>query len=63
MKRGECGFAYPPADGTRDREIVDRFADFMRAAGPAPKPGVKPRRRTPAQRYHLRFLMWRMGQV
>lgn len=30
MRPGECGFAYPPADGTVDREIVDRFAHFLR---------------------------------
>lgn len=63
MRRGECGFAYPPPDGSRDREAVDRFADFMRAAGPAPRKGEKLEPRTPAQRYHLRFLIWRMGRV
>lgn len=63
MKPRECGFANPPADGTTDRERVDRFVDFLHAAGPAPKKGEPLRCRTPAQRYHLRFLAWRMGQV
>jgi hypothetical protein len=68
MKPSECGFATPPADGTRNREIMDRFADFLRAAGP-PAPTARSgviahgRRRTPAERYRVKFLMWRVGQV
>lgn len=66
MGRG-CGFAYPPADGTPEREIMDRFADFLRVAGPALSPddvaAGKFRLRSPAERYHLRFLAWRVGQV
>lgn len=67
-----CGFAYPPADGTPDREVMDRFADFLRAAGPPARPVRGPDGRnswahlplrSPAQRYHLRFLAWRMEQV
>lgn len=62
-----CGTAYPPADGTPEREILDRFADFLRAAGPAVSPAdVEAGRfhlRSPAQRYHVRLLAWRVGQV
>lgn len=54
MKPSECGFASPPADGTREREIIDRFAEFLAAAGPA-----VPRRRSPARRYRLRYMAWR----
>lgn len=67
----DCGTCHPPADGTRDREIVDRFADFLRAAGrPLTRAeldagitadGRPVRLRTPAERYHLRFLVWRCG--
>lgn len=59
MSARECGFASPPADGTPEREVMDRFADFLREAGPP----STPRRRTPAERYRIRFLIWRMGQV
>lgn len=66
MRPSECGFANPPADGTRDREMIDRFADFLRVAGPAL---TKEQReagafllRSPAQRYHVRFLAWRCSQ-
>jgi hypothetical protein len=62
-----CGFAHPPADGTRSREIVDRFADFLRAAGPAPTradiDAGRTVRRSPAARYRLRLLAWKVGQV
>lgn len=62
-----CGNASPPADGTPEREIIDRFADFLRVAGPALSPQQVAdggfRLRSPAERYHLRFLAWRIGQV
>lgn len=61
--RMRCGFAHPPPDGTPDREVIDRFRDFLRVAGPPLKPGEKGTPRTPANRYHVRFLIWRMGQV
>lgn len=63
----DCGTCHPPADGTRDREIVDRFGDFLRAAGPAAigaaVAGADPRsrRRSPAERYRLKLLVWRCG--
>lgn len=61
----ECGFASPPADGTRDREIVDRFADFLAVAGPAvTKADIDAgrfRERSPAERYRVRFMAWRMS--
>lgn len=67
MKPSECGFANPPDDDTPEREIIDRFADFLRAAGPAMTQADidagNTRTRTPANRYHLRFLAWRVGQV
>lgn len=67
MKPSECGFARPPADGTRDRKIFDRFGDFLAAAGPAVTKAQidagTTRLRSPAQRYHLRLLAWRLGSV
>lgn len=33
MKPTECGTCHPPADGTRDREQLDRFAEFLRLVG------------------------------
>lgn len=30
MNPRDCGFCYPPADGTADREELDRFAQFLR---------------------------------
>jgi hypothetical protein len=62
-----CGFGHPPPDGTHDREVIDRMIDFMRAAGPAvTKKQIdsgETKWRTPAGRYNLRFLAWRVGQV
>lgn len=40
MKPSECGFAYPPADGTPAREAMDRMTDFLKLAGRASKPGA-----------------------
>lgn len=49
----------PPANGIREREVYDRFADFLVAAGPPDRwPGS-----SPARRYHLRLLAWRLGRV
>lgn len=69
----ECGFAHPPPDGSRDAEIVDRFRDFLAEAGPAPikAAAAGPSSSTavwraplsPAGRYRLRFLIWRMSRV
>lgn len=63
MRRGECGTAYPPADGTYDREAIDRFADFLRMA---PKLATKAqvdagqsRPASPAERYRLKLAVWR----
>lgn len=62
-----CGNAHPPADGTREREIIGRFKDFLREAGPAvTREDVLAGRtilRSPAGRYRIRFLAWRMGAV
>lgn len=67
MKRSECGFASPPADGTREREILDRFRDFLEVAGPAVSEADvaagRFRERSPAERYRVRFAAWRVGQV
>lgn len=30
MNPADCGTCRPPADGTPDREELDRFADFLR---------------------------------
>lgn len=64
---GECGTCHPPADGTHDREVVDRFRDFLEAAGPAVSPADvdagRFRLRSPANRYHVRLMAWRVGQV
>lgn len=57
-----CGFAHPPADGTRDREVVDRFRDFLAAIG-GPADGKHFAGLSPARRYRVRFLAWRAGQV
>jgi hypothetical protein len=48
----------PPADGTREREVYDRFADFL-AEAPAPRdwPSL-----SAAKWYRLRFLAWKLGQ-
>lgn len=65
--RMRCGNAYPPADGTREREIIDRFKDFLSEAGPCvSREDVQAGRtilRTPAARYRIRFLAWRTGSV
>lgn len=65
MRPSSCGFANPPADGTRNRELVDRFADFIRAAGrPVTRAEVEAGQtvpRPPHERYALRFLAWRMS--
>lgn len=58
----ECGFANPPADGTAEREIIDRFSEFLREVGP---PATKDKPRAPvsaAKRYRIRFLIWKMEQ-
>lgn len=63
----DCGSCYPPAEDAPAREVVERFADFLRAAGrPATRADIAAGRfrlRTPAERYRVRFLAWRMGQV
>jgi hypothetical protein len=59
MHPQECGFHQLPADGTRDRELVDRFGDFLAAAGPVRSWLML----SPAERYRVRFLLWRMGQI
>lgn len=57
-----CGTAYPPADGTREREIIDRFRDFL-SEGWQPGTKDRPLRLTAAARYRFHFLIWRMDQV
>jgi hypothetical protein len=47
----------PPA-GTREREVYDRFAEFL---AEAPAPRVWPSL-SAARRYRLRFLAWKIGQ-
>lgn len=62
-----CGTCNPPADGTADREVIDRFRDFLAVAGPPAvrqpdgtwAPPARPPR-TAAERYRFRFLVWRM---
>lgn len=59
MTRRDC--LTPPPDGTREREIVDRFADFL---AEAPRPSREAwLAMTPARRYRVRFLAWRLEQV
>lgn len=36
-ERDRCGTCRPPADGTADREALDRFAAFLRVVGDAPR--------------------------
>lgn len=48
MKPSECGFAAPPPEDSHDREVMDRFADFLKLAG---KPGAM-------DRDGLREMMW-----
>lgn len=38
MRPSECGFAFPPADGTPGREALDRFAEFLRLVGTPSRP-------------------------
>jgi hypothetical protein len=57
MARRDC--LAPPVDGTRDRELYDRFADFLRNAGPPPTRDPL----TPARLYHLKFLAWHCSPV
>jgi hypothetical protein len=33
MVRG-CGFCHPPPEDSEDREVMDRFAEFLDRAGP-----------------------------
>lgn len=67
MRPSECGFASPPADGTRDREIMDRFAEFLAAVGPAVTKAQidagETTLRSPAARYRLRYMAWRMSDA
>jgi hypothetical protein len=61
-----CGTCHPPADGTKDREALDRFSDFLRAVGgpPVSKADLdagRYRLRPPAERYRLRLAAWRCG--
>lgn len=42
---------------------MDRFIDFLAAAGRPLKPEERGTPRSPANRYHVKFLAWRMGQV
>lgn len=63
-----CGNAHPPADGTRNREIIDRFSDFLREAGPPAVPDHKGGwtfipSMSAAKMYRRRFLAWRVSQV
>lgn len=32
-----CGFCHPPPEDSHDREQIDRFADFLRLIGEAPR--------------------------
>lgn len=34
---GVCGFCHPPPEDSADREQLDRFADFLRIVGSAPR--------------------------
>lgn len=54
----------PPGKATdRDREIVDRFADFLATMPPAITADEARRRplASPATRYRRRLLLWRMS--
>lgn len=53
-----CGFAYPPIEGTHDREVVDRFLDFLQEAPGASAAAIAAC--SPARRYRIRFLAWRL---
>jgi len=60
----DCGTCHPPADGTHEREVIDRFRDFLREGfQPANKSTGFVPRRTAAQMYRFHFLIWRIGQV
>jgi hypothetical protein len=62
-----CGNAHPPADGTRDREVIDRFRDFLSEgwvpANVKSTPERPLRQLTAAERYRFHFQVWRIGAV
>jgi hypothetical protein len=63
MERTKCGTCHPPADGSKDREVIDRFADFLREGWqPARRDGFVPRC-TAAQMYRFHYQIWRIGAV
>lgn len=65
MRRHECGTATLPPEGTYDREVVDRFAEFLRSAPRlatmAEVDAGRSRPASPAERYRLKLAAWRLG--
>lgn len=57
MTRRDC--LTPPPEGSREREIVDRFADVLAEVGPRPVAG-EVRTISAAKAYRLHFLVWRL---
>jgi hypothetical protein len=53
----DCGFCHPPIEDSHDREVMDRFADFLRNA---PPPGIY--LKSAAARYRFRYLVWKCEQ-
>lgn len=49
----------PPAPGTREAEVVARFAAFLRVAGTPAEFDAS----SPARRYHVRLLAWRVRRA
>lgn len=58
-----CRNAHPPADGTHDREVIDRFRDFLSEGWVPAVEGQPLPPRTAAQSYRFHYQIWRVGNV
>lgn len=63
MTPSRCGFANPPADGTAEREVIDRFRDFLSEGWVPARRGQPLPRRSAAQMYRFHYQIWRIGNA